>query len=364
MIMGKTRAAIGVAAVAALTVMASALPASGQLIQSQPLGPVGGGAPPAAKAPAPAPTQPKQSAPAAKAPAAASSNDAPRASGDGQLGRRVDQLEEQMTDLQVVIGTLESLARNPGSGVAAAPLRPQGGGLSPGEQGRIDALETQVRALTIQIEQLVNQMGAGGAAPPLGRRSELGTGPASDMRGTSGPTAAPSAPGGFGQTTVTAESDPIGQIIENDTRPGRQVAASAPLGGATGDQATSPDQLYKASYSYLLQQNWGEAEAGFDEFLRRYPNDAMAGNAQYWLGEVYFTRGEYKQAASAFLKGSKSYAKSVKAPDSMLMLAMSLDRLGQRDAACQAFGELTARYPNLPTNLRDRAASGRTKAGC
>lgn len=325
-----------------------------QSIQAQPLPPVSGGyAPPAAKS---APTSAtKQASP--KASGTAAKSDDSRAPAEGQLARRVDQLEEQMTDLQVVIGTLESLAKNGGGGGAVSqPLRAQGGGgLSPGEQGRLEALETQVRALTAQVEQLVAQMG-GGAAP--GRRSDYA---APAPAGGAGLAQAPGI-GGFGQTTVTPEQDPIGQIIQNDSRPERTAATG--LGGSTGDGGLTPDQLYKQSYSFLLQQNWPEAEQGFDEFLRRYPNDAMAGNAQYWLGEVYFTRGEFKQAASAFLKGSKSYPKSVKAPDSMLMLAMSLDRLGQRDAACQAFNELSTRYPNMPTNLRDRAASGRSKAGC
>jgi TolA-binding protein len=48
----------------------------------------------------------------------------------------------------------------------------------------------------------------------------------------------------------------------------------------------------------------------------------------------------------------------------MLKLAMSLDRLGQRDAACQAYSELGARYPNPPQHVRDRVKSERQRVGC
>ena len=64
------------------------------------------------------------------------------------------------------------------------------------------------------------------------------------------------------------------------------------------------------------------------------PNDPLAGNAQYWIGETYYVRGQYKNAADAFLKGYKKYKSSEKAPDTLLRLGMALAELGQKDAAC------------------------------
>ena len=45
-------------------------------------------------------------------------------------------------------------------------------------------------------------------------------------------------------------------------------------------------------------------------------------------------RGQYKNAADAFLKGYKKYKSGDKAPDTLLKLGMSLAELGQKDAAC------------------------------
>ena len=113
-----------------------------------------------------------------------------------------------------------------------------------------------------------------------------------------------------------------------------------------------------------MQQDYGAAEGAFDEFLRRYPNDTLAGNAQYWLGETFYVRGNYKQAAAAFLKGYQAYSRSAKAADSLLKLAMSLDRLGQRDAACSSYSELTVRFPNAPGAVKSRADTERRRLGC
>ena len=71
-----------------------------------------------------------------------------------------------------------------------------------------------------------------------------------------------------------------------------------------------------------------------------------------------------RSSAAAFLKGYQSYGKSAKAPDSLLKLAMSLDRLGQRDAACSSYAELASRFPTAPTHIKNRAQTERQRIGC
>lgn len=287
------------------------------------------------------------------------------ASSNAALAKRVEQLEEQLVDLRVVIGTLESLARSGGGSSSAV-----GGSFSGNEAARLQGLETQVRALTSQVEQLSRQVRAdgGGHLAPAGNMQSMDSGLGMGMSGAAaavetGPDYAAQDLGGFGSTTITSGAeteDPIGGLLSQsgtDFGFGAQ-AATAPMGG--GD----PKQLYEAAYGYLLQQDYGAAEAAFDDFLKRYPSDQLSGNAQYWLGETYFVRSQYKAAAAAFLKGYETYRQSAKAPDSLLKLAMSLDRLGQREAACTSYRELNSQFPDAPAHVRDRAASERSRSGC
>jgi len=280
--------------------------------------------------------------------------------GNAALQRRVEQLEEQLVDMQVTIGTLESLARS-GGGRAGAPVSGSGG-LGVSDAARIEGMETQIRALSSEVQRLigqVRQMGggdrgdAGGLRPSYAERSAPTT------------TTIPSA---FGSTTVTSGGDPIGSLI--DAQPpasgvtqyssgGTQLAALPPA-----ESNANAKQDYDTAYGYLLRQDYGAAEASFEDFLKAYPNDPRAGDAQYWLGETHFVRGSYKSAASAFLKGYQTYAKSNKAPDSLLKLAMSLDRLGQKDAACSSFGELVSRFPDAPAHVKDKAASEQRRLSC
>ena len=172
------------------------------------------------------------------------------------------------------------------------------------------------------------------------------------------------------------DGDPIGGLLGDaggppaSAPPGatrQQAAISPPAASATPSPTTSDvgaKQLYETAYGHLLQQDYGAAEAAFDDFLKRYPNDGLAGNAQYWLGESHYVRGQYKAAASAFLKGYQSFGRSAKAPDSLLKLAMSLDRLGQKEQACLSFGELASKFPSAPAHVKARAQSERQRLGC
>jgi tol-pal system protein YbgF len=293
------------------------------------------------------------------------------------LRQRIEQLEEQLVDMQVVIGTLESLARG-----AAAPAPQAGGRQVPGpsaaigaaDAGRLDSIETQIRALAAQLEHLQEQVRALGA-----RSGELpATGSQAQAANDQGPAPRPGRPQGeaappqpertgFGSVTVSpdrAPKDEIDRILNPpDAGRGPQTAAVPPP-ASSAEAEMSSKQLYETAYGYLLQRDYGAAEAAFDEFLRRHPNDPLAGNAQYWLGESLYVRGQYRAAAGAFLKGYQTYGKSAKAPESLLKLAMSLQRLGQKDAACSSFGELTTKFPSAPSHVKTTAQTERQRAGC
>lgn len=329
--------------------------------------------------------------------------------GEAQLRQRVEQLEEQLTDMQVVIGTLESLARAPAQGGSSAPA-PRGGfsGGDSGDQARIDSLETQIRALTSQLEQLSDQVrilggrrtDAGGAGDRFGGRDTAQPAPRPDFgasgggsgnRDTAGLERRPDfggqtasrepsrpdaggglrqgatgggAPGGFGSVTVTPgpDRDPIGRMITNDPERSEQASSQQSFQQPSMSSGGSAKELYETAYGYLLQQDYGAAEVSFEEFLQRYPTDRLAADAQYWLGETLYVQRRYKPAAQAFLKVMQSYQGSAKVPNSLLKLAMTLEQLGQKD--CALFNELETRHPNAAADLKSRARLVRQRVGC
>ena len=291
---------------------------------------------------------------------------------DARLQARLDALEQQMIDMQVAIGTFQSLGRAPTH--SAGPLQhqqPSANGLG---QVQIEALEVQVRGLTAQVEQLQQQVRL---LELEGRRVDLPT----PQRPLPPRGSRPAPPSDAGGSEATPGDDPIGRLLGSVSQPSGdgapqraasmrvdrgscpvlQPAPSLPSGPMA---ALSSREAYERAYGHLLAQDYAAAENGFDDFVRTFPHDPLAGHAQYWLGETHYVRGQYRAAAAAFLHGYQTYATSPKAPDSVLKLAMSLDRLGQKDAACASFGELFVKYPSAPPHIRNRADSERRRLGC
>ena len=328
---------------------------TGSAIAQQPL-------PPLAQQP---PAQPRPQTKATQ-PKAAPQKEAARtgeAGGDSQLRGRVEHLEEQLSDMQVVIGTLESLGRGGNAGAASAGgargAAPAGAAVGGVDGARIDSLETQIRALTSQLEQLaaqVRQMSGN-------RRSDVAPAPGGFGRDPGPPAAAPENPaGGFGSTTVTQgeRGDPIGRMLGGSEAP--QNASAAPGLPPQAASAGNPRELYETAYGYLLQQDYGAAEVAFEEFMRRYPQDRLAADAQYWLGETLYVQRRYKPAGQAFLAVIEKHKQSAKVPNSLLKLAQSLEQLGQKD--CGIFAELEGRHPNAPADVRIKARALKQKQGC
>jgi tol-pal system protein YbgF len=308
--------------------------------------------------------------------------------GEAALRQRIEQLEEQLVDMQVVVGTLESLAKGaPASAAGAAVGRANAGAaaaLNAADAGRLDGLETQIQALAAQLENLQEQVralaGRSGAVAPSSSFAAAEPPGKHPRVGEANPPPPPvGARAGFGAVTVSpgapgqGQRDDIDQLLTSQpgaalpaaVEPGGGArVAAAPLPGLAPEQDVAPKQLYETAYGYLLQRDYGAAEGAFEDFLQRFPNDPLAGNAQYWLGESLFVRGQYRSAAGAFLKGYQNYGRNAKAPESLLRLAMSLQRLGQKDAACSSFSELASKYPSAPPHVKTSAQAERQKAGC
>jgi tol-pal system protein YbgF len=318
----------------------------------------------AQRPPQSSPTPAAKAAPPTKTAAKSSASSSSARGGDAQLRQRVEQLEEQLADMQVTLGTLDSLGRGSGRGPgpAAAGAAASSGGFAPGDSARVDSLEMQLRALSNQIEQLAERLrgleAGGGRFAASGSRVPMPLPPPAAEPGQ--PSRLDGSAGGFGTVTVRPgeRQDDIGRIIQQDA--GR--VDRRPQQGST--EGVGARAVYDRAYNFLLQQDYGAAEAAFEDFLARFPHEPLAGSAQYWLGESLFVRGQYRSAASMFLKGYQTYATSPKAPDSLLKLAMSLARLNQREAACSSFNELSQRYPDAPAHVKTRAEAERRRARC
>jgi len=142
---------------------------------------------------------------------------------------------------------------------------------------------------------------------------------------------------------------------------GQTEANAAPAAGAA---AATPNEQYEAAFALLRRADYPGAEQALRAFVTQHPKDPLAGNAQYWLGETFYVRKNWKDAAIAFAEGYQKYPKSSKAPDDLLKLAMSLGNMGQKANACTALGRLDHDFPQMPANVRGPATAEKRHLGC
>jgi tol-pal system protein YbgF len=160
---------------------------------------------------------------------------------------------------------------------------------------------------------------------------------------------APAAPGTPPAATVSTPTPPSAPTV---ARP----AAPAPA-GATSSAETK--RAYDAAMTLYRAGDFQGAIGAFEAFLRRYPRDALAANAQYWVGDAWFNLRDFRAAAAAQQAMIATYPDSPKVPDAMLNLSSAQTALGDNAAARKTLEELIARYPQ--SEAADRAKQRLTR---
>jgi tol-pal system protein YbgF len=204
--------------------------------------------------------------------------------------------------------------------------------------------------------------------PPIGAPGGRDAGAPLDLSTLAGnpPMAPPAAPM-TNASSMAAAPKPAApqnsQLPPPPPPPPRNTSASgAQL--ATLPPSASPQDEYDLAYGYVLHKDYALAEQAFRDFLRKYPNERLVPDAQYWLGESLFQRQRYRDAAESFLAVSTKFETAGKAPDSLLRLGQSLAALNQNEAACATLAEVGRKFPRASATVKRGVAQEQKRAHC
>ncbi|MBI3513120.1 MAG: tol-pal system protein YbgF [Proteobacteria bacterium] len=123
-------------------------------------------------------------------------------------------------------------------------------------------------------------------------------------------------------------------------------------------------EQYDFAFDLLKRTEYVQAEQALKQFVAAHPKDPLASNAQYWLGETFFARNNFGDAAAQYLIGYQKYPQSPRAPEYLYKLGLSLAKLGKTPEACAAFARFQKEYPNAAGAFRGRVADERQKLKC
>ena len=146
------------------------------------------------------------------------------------------------------------------------------------------------------------------------------------------------------------------------------IGGAPSQGKISDDKITSllknPSEMYSYAYDMLVRENFFEAEKSFKAFIGEHPDDPLASNAYYWLGETYYVQKKFQLAAISFARGFQSFPKGNKAIDQLFKLALTFMNLGKNEDACAAFSKLESEFPNAPKRISNRAKEYIKRAKC
>jgi tol-pal system protein YbgF len=103
--------------------------------------------------------------------------------------------------------------------------------------------------------------------------------------------------------------------------------------------------LYEAAYDAFKDKKYKEARDRFDAFMKEYPQDELADNAQFWIGETYYGEKDFEGAILAYEAVLKKYPKSEKAPGALLKQGFSFIEIGDKKTGKTILEKVVELYP-------------------
>ena len=238
---------------------------------------------------------------------------------------------------------------------------------------RVDALETQLRTMTGQVEQnefrlrkfedsLKTLRGEHDArlktletanAPAAGEEATAATSPVER------PLPAVEKQKAKSVAKPAADTKPTATVMAEPALKAAVAAIEIPdTGDAAEDAYTYGFRLYSAKF-------YPEAQAKFKDYITKYPNGKKASHARNLLGRAYLDEGKPALASVAFYDNYQKLPRGERAAESLSWLGTALIRLKKPADACKVYTEFNDVYSaKASADLKARVTKGRADAKC
>jgi len=129
-------------------------------------------------------------------------------------------------------------------------------------------------------------------------------------------------------------------------RPPSSAASTPPVAGPGAVPGTAIGvDLYRLGYSDYAKGNYELALAELQDFVRLNPADDLADDAQYLIGEIYFSQQKYPEAVAAFDRLLAEHAGGDKAAAAYLKKGLALLEMNRTADAVIQLQHIVSAYP-------------------
>lgn len=150
-----------------------------------------------------------------------------------------------------------------------------------------------------------------------------------------------------------ASVPPLSSDPRFSTQQPAEAAVPAPAGAspaaAPADSGGVPSELVGSSYDSAMRQlssgDHDDAIQSFRNYLHENASSAYADDAQFWIGEAYFRKGQYHRAIIELNQVAINYGSGDRAPAALLRQAEAFRIVGDRVDARLSLQKIINHYP-------------------
>ncbi|MCF8069968.1 MAG: tol-pal system protein YbgF [Desulfobacterales bacterium] len=125
------------------------------------------------------------------------------------------------------------------------------------------------------------------------------------------------------------------------------ATVSQSVAGTEAVKELTESETYNLAKNAYDKKDFDAARDGFKAFLKKFPGSQNADNAQFWLGEIYYSEKWYEKAILEYQVVVEKYPKGNKVPSALLKQGLSFFQLGDNSNAILILKEqLIRKYPN------------------
>lgn len=123
-----------------------------------------------------------------------------------------------------------------------------------------------------------------------------------------------------------------------------------------------PEDFYKEAFESFQKGRHEEAIRKFSEFAKQHPENPLAANAHYWMGESAMSQKDYEKAIVYFQEVVDKYPKSDKAAKAVLRQADAFAATGDKKTSTILLKRIVEVYPKSEeARLAERSLRGRLR---
>jgi tol-pal system protein YbgF len=162
------------------------------------------------------------------------------------------------------------------------------------------------------------------------------------------PGASSAAPGAYNQSAAPPISNPPASAA------GLGPGASNSLPPA-GLPPVSADTLYQNALRDFTGGHYDLSRQEFSDYIKNFPSNDLASNAQFYLGEIFFAQNDFKNAVTSYDTVLTNYPHSFKLASALYQKAMSELELGLKASGIRDLREVERRFPGSDESRRSQA---------